>query len=58
MKRTPAQTEKKSRRLTKRKSRKRRKKIITKRLQIGSTSAEITRVKPMFIFLATASLIN
>ena len=48
------------RRLTKRKGRKRRKKIITMRLQIGitTTRTKIIRIKRMFIFLATAWLKN
>ena len=39
-------------------NRKRRKKIITERLHIETTRTEIIRIKPMFIFLATASLKN
>ena len=52
------QTEKTSQRLTKRKNRKRRKKISTKRLQIGTMRTEIIRIKRMLKFLATASLKN
>ena len=58
-KRTQAQTEKTCSRLTKRKGRKRRKKIITMRLQIGITTTRTKiRIKRMFIFLATAWLKN
>ena len=40
------------------KKQKKRKKIITKRLQIGTTRIKIIRIKQMFIFLATAWLKN
>ena len=59
-KRTQAQTEKTCSRLTKRKGRKRRKKIITMRLQIEitTTRTKIIRIKRKFIFLATTWLKN
>ena len=57
-KRTRAQTGKIRQGLTEKPPRKTRKKIITKRLQIGTitTGTEIRRIKRILIFLATAWL--